>query len=103
MLLLFAATFAWGAGPYLKVISPVREQRLIFAYELRQPSNVEISLADSCGELIVPISSGMRSRGQFYEEYTLPFLPQGVYLLQLNIDNNKVERRVVIEKAFSGL
>ncbi|HLP20130.1 MAG TPA: T9SS type A sorting domain-containing protein [Chitinophagales bacterium] len=81
---------------FLKVVNPVRGQKLMFFYELKKAGSTDITLTDLQGSKIMEINGGMRASGSYQEEYFLPLLPKGIYLLQLKTAKTTITRQVML-------
>jgi hypothetical protein len=69
---------------------------LHLTYELKNKSQIEINLLNSLGQNVQKIIGEEGNPGSYMKEISLSGLPKGIYTLQLIIDGNMQNKRVVL-------
>lgn len=67
------------------------------SFTLTKSSAVSLSIFDLTGKTVKVLISGARSAGSFSEIFNLEDLQKGIYLVDMNGENQRIVRRVIIE------
>lgn len=65
-------------------------------YRLVNTSQVDMALFDISGRIVLNKSLGQMSSGAYTEQMNIQHLPGGVYFLQMNIDDQKITKKIVV-------
>ena len=67
------------------------------SFSLSKPSTNSLSIFDITGKTVKVLISGAKSAGTFSEVFNLEDLQKGIYLIDMNAENQRIVRRVIIE------
>ncbi len=67
------------------------------SFKLSKSSAVSLSIFDLTGKTVKVLISGAKSAGSFSEVFNLEDLQKGIYLVDMNAENQRIVRRVIIE------
>ncbi|MCX7996095.1 MAG: T9SS type A sorting domain-containing protein, partial [candidate division WOR-3 bacterium] len=82
--------------PNLEIYPNPAYDKLTIHYVLPERSMVNLSLYDVSGRLIETMVNGVKGSGYHQKTLKISHLPQGVYFIRLNLDNNCIIRKIVI-------
>ena len=68
------------------------------SYSIKKDASVELSLLDLLGNKIAAIETGNRTEGKHSINWNSEGIAQGMYLLQLKVDNNISTKKLMISK-----
>lgn len=83
---------ALGVSP-----NPVADRATV-SYALPRAGNASVSLYDASGRLVQELASGHQGAGNYSLSMTAGSLANGVYLLRLDLDGNRLTNRVIISR-----
>ena len=67
-------------------------------YSINQNSRIELSVLDLLGNKVAVIESGNKSNGNYIVNFDASAISGGIYLLQLQLDNKIITKKLVIAK-----
>lgn len=67
-------------------------------FELKQGSDVKISLIDITGKEVSVLKNEQFNQGKFEETVALPELKNGIYFVRLELDEKVINRKLLIQK-----
>jgi len=83
---------ALGVSP-----NPVADRASV-SYALPKAGNADVSLFDATGRLVRVLASGRHAAGNYSLTTAANSLANGVYLLRLDLDGNRVTNRIVVSR-----
>lgn len=77
--------------------NPVADRATV-AYALPKAGDADVSLFDATGRLVCVLASGHRAAGSYSLTAAANLLANGVYLLRLDLDGNRVTNRIIVSR-----
>lgn len=78
------------------LVSSKDNSNFTLSYNITGNSNVELSVTDITGKVVRVLFSGEKQGGEYVENYYLEDIRTGIYILQMNCNNQRLSRRILI-------